>query len=707
MNADNDLKQSLGTLWELIRKVTDDLKSTSELNSDLVKRVSDLETGIDSNNLNQSELKSILDEKNGMIEHYEVNISGLNTQIADLRQSLSLEAEKNKNFQELNAMYIASRDELVKLKEADANIPSLLAELQTFKDTNELLQNTIDDLNKKQKEFDLVKEDYSFAQKEITRRNFVLSEHAVEIENYKVQIAELKNKLFENERSKAANALLESEHSEYQRQIEELKEYQRKLLLINEDEKKSLELQISELNSDKEIFKNRIEDLIIENQSSINAIAAEKDSINLIKISLDEKLEQLNVLLSEKQQANLALEAEKNAAVAASKNMAEQLENHKKITKEQQKAIESYSGNLFDLKRSDAENDKRIKNLNESIHHLKSEISKKDYEINKLRSSTQQTVALNDELAKLKSQIIELENNSNLYKEEILVKNQEITNLQDTARKAEEQGNEISKLKSEIHDLENYQLEVEIDNEELKKIMTEKDKLLSEATEATRQSLVLISQLNDELSSKNISLDDYNKQIDLYQGELTALKATVTKFSDKLEFMSEALIQSEKQFTLISSEKALISQEILSKDEIIAEKVKLIENLKINVESLETKQLRLNKAQTLFEENSDRNLIELNNYRNESEALKMQLSSQNERITALNNEKLINLKKDEEKQSRLEKINQNFIELKVINENLLRENQNFVAAIGRNELLKTNLKAKMLTAIEIVERSLL
>jgi chromosome segregation ATPase len=559
----DDLNLSFSYLWSSLKKISTAYQELSKQFLDLKSKNEAFESHYSHEIENSKQFVDrikILEQKNyelnEMVDSFKRRNEDYNQEILDLKKYRNDYELVNTSFEDLVAQY-------EKLKSELSQFENLENEYNNEKELNKKLSELNESYLSKLSTLENENIDFSFAQKEIIRKNHELNEKNDELIRYKNRIAELESIELENKALKADRNHLINKVADLETQLNESATSYSKFNELLEKEKANFDQQL-------------------------NSIIKERDEINEIKLIQDKTIEDYSG-----QNLNLRLEISSyekkiNAHEDLLKKSITDLEN----TAKERDSIASQYADYESLKASISSleldlNDKKQSYQDLFTKYLSLETSVYDYlaEIEKLQEFEKENQILKGNIDKINQELLDSKNEHI----ELLSKNKDLEN-------------KISDLK----------IETELISEELQKKETELNRIISERNENS----IFNIDLNDKIKELETICRSLKNELTQSQNNLAQARIDnedIVQISKKREFkineLENLVLELKNDLDLKTNEYNDISEKLLQSEiesrqnENMAESTftkttELEEDLKITKMNLDLVEAKLNDCQS-------------------------------------------------------------------------------------------------------------
>lgn len=291
------------------------------------------------------------------------------------------------------------------------------------------------------------------------------------------------------------------------------------------------------------------------------ALALDKEEIfKRLQYRESELTEKLSEVIAEQEtledQLDAALDAKKKTDEELSTRREQVLQAGQIITrlesekKELQRQVEALEGDLENVEKTHSRNDDRLENISQELRTLKSQLGVKDRKISELEASLHQAerekdtkaANLEQELRSLRSQISQRDRTTEDLEKKL--QRAESLRLEENKRKTEDYESQIRALKSElsgkdrkVQDLEGTLSKIDKDAEA--KLVSANDELAN-AKKLLRELQGQNEELRKQVTSMSTASSKHEEALRRKEGELSALLADVQKHErDKLALQKE------------------------------------------------------------------------------------------------------------------------------------------------------------------------
>lgn len=554
--SNDEIKNLLDKNSELVNNLVDSYIRIKQQNNELVRRNSTLEQSLGDKDSSFYELVNQKSELELKIHSYQKKYSDIENILKEKEEKISQFLNTENELLDIKSKYNDLENQYMIANEK-ANVVNLLnEEIDLLKQKNAEISNEKNKLIEKVKNQIELEKNLTLVSKELSHKNLLLNDRAVEIEKLKGHIAELDNSVYkykniesELENQIKQNQLIYIEFEEYKTthnseysNIADINTYLKKQIAEFEEKSKEFDDKINLKNDEMNLINSKI----IEYQNTINDLNNEISKINQIIDEKNNKIFELDNYKKNIQDDNynneLAIkEIEIRALIAkveelenTSKNKQEDLGLFNNLEIEYDSLKNEYNSlkiRFDELVNSNENNDEKLQNIqNEyknSSEKLNLEIVELNIEINNLRNE-------NDS----KSNLIN-ENNNKINELKQIIKNiSEETIKKDTI---------ISDLKL---DLEN---DAKYDIETIEKLNYEKDILKNEISMKNDHNNDLEEKIRD-LTEQNTRLDFDFKNSNIKIQDLENLLKTRYEQIDFLENQINHLIDEKSKNKKINEE---------------------------------------------------------------------------------------------------------------------------------------------------------
>lgn len=458
-----------------------------------------------------SEIQTQIDERDRKIESIIKEKDEVQQQLDKINIDLKEETERNKIFK-LNH---------------EQEISSLQFKLDENDKTLEQYKLEIEQLNKKQIDFDTIKEKLETCEKLLADANVKYSELLVELDTTR---KELQNKDSEIEQIRQEMNVVQQSNSnenseiiqELESKIETLKEKNReKINKINEFEKMIVmkDTELIELSKSKNELQNEIDQL---NEKLTKNSSVDNDYVNKLKLEMT-KLEKVNEvtkkLITKLKEENCSIQQEINLL---KQNNIEMTDEKSRLIVELEdvgKDMITFKNRLFDI----------FYNAYAGGEHC--DISSMDYVqfLSRVEEAHKKTILENENLSQKISQLESLIQNANVSSEEDrLIQSRHVKELESTNLSLIE---EIEKLRK-----------VEGHSKQLENVLDEKIILINSLNEKVDTSNVELLELRDniknfklEIKEKDAKIDSNKELITQQSTQIAAMEAELNSVTDKMD----------------------------------------------------------------------------------------------------------------------------------------------------------------------------
>lgn len=192
-----EIESSIQKFWDVVKLSGELIVSLQEDNASLAQKVAGIEDLFDGKKVEYAALTNRLTELQTQIDGYQSRIQKVSIQEAQQKDLLDSLEEKNRKIKEitkeknsLESEKLSLEHQVESLQEAVANHEQSLRRIELLEQEKQELTGHLDEM----KEFEQNRE---MIQKELARRNVEVNTRINEAQQYKNQIAEIEDKLFE------------------------------------------------------------------------------------------------------------------------------------------------------------------------------------------------------------------------------------------------------------------------------------------------------------------------------------------------------------------------------------------------------------------------------------------------------------------------------------------------------------------------------
>ncbi len=579
-SSDNKVKE----LKSIITQYKDQIEVQAESERDLLKTIEEKTKAVETEKIRvekaqiesshqQEQLKNELDRLLKTIQSKDSEIKTLNETTLNLNKKIEIMDAEKEQFRE-SITQLKSQNERIhhKLITANEDLDRLKTEIEKGEETIKSLrsqvaskENAFSELkNEKESAYSELKNEYDGLKATSADFESIIARKEKIVEDARAQYDELTTRYQELVEQ---NRIINLSKSDFEKKIAVRDE---KIETLN-DEVASHQRFNAEMQKDLERFKGQMEALqayleqakekaevskiaIAEKTAKVNELSVELETVNRVKVELEEKLADTEVRFEEKIQN---YEARFETINAENKEIASR----------------------YDVMRSEKEHlerekiilEKNLEAAQESLENFRTDVFEKQRKIDEL-------LIVEKEKNQLKA---DMKKNEADFRQQVMKRNFEINNLKSKLQEVESQSVSFTEEKR------NLELQIEELVHQIDEYSSKEDALNSEISESVST--------NDRLESKIMSLEDDKEslrdEVKTLEIELTTERDRIEKFRRELQAQREENLSrklQETEFTereqewsdtkdLFESKIGDLKQEIASKEEEIEKKQKLVE----------------------------------------------------------------------------------------------------------------------------------
>ncbi len=590
MDTDNkiseDTQKAISGLWEKIKKAAEITQESNSKYGEVASTLHELQSALNQKNSKLESLQIAFEESAIKERTLLAEKSEIQSRLDNISKQFS---EYEPVFKERTALLITNEKLTEKISELQRQVDEIPA-IKNSLEAAELELKQLHEVSKSDKKeigsLTKIANDFTFAQKEITRKNFEIHEKQNELQKAKNELAEVKSQLFilKNKENELAEA--KDENEKIKSELHSLEQAHKELLLKQEE---------SELNFN--IHKEQYE---AEQQKNEHVIKSHEQTI----ADLMGKLLVSQTAVQEYEKSTLSHNLKIN-----------------ELEKAVQKQHEDWllvSSKLIDSENNLSAADALILELKDQVALMEKHTS--DYDLQKAELARLQADAQQS-----RQERTELENKNKQFSDEIgelSIKLESLENLlQSRDEQIASQSKEIEELNGKniaMHDklgmlqAENLKL---LDDIEVYTLLESKFEILEdECLHTKKENESLVEQkrmLTNQLSDFSNKLDAASQEIDSLMkvnNELKATLATMEEYNSKLSDSRAQIENMSDDIKKISSENASLANEVEDKNKQLTELRGELEKITAENESLNRE--RLSGYDMIFEVSSSQRIEE-------------------------------------------------------------------------------------------------
>lgn len=640
-------------------------------------------------------LKHELSQKN-------LNTNHLQTQIDDLTTENDFLTNDIQHFERELSEMKKNNDFLISEIAALKNTSKLEPIIETHEDNLAKLETELADCNRINKTFESEINRIEKELGDVRKEKIVLQGSLNDLkEKYTSMLSELE--MFKNQ-TKAVEELESNTNAEYVKKLKDVSDEiddLKKRLNTSQAKNEQLSIDIHIIENDKVLLTKEVDDL----KNSLNEKSSEHKELEVLKVTLDQKLQDLEIKLDEVIRHKAEVESEKykleekvlsleNAALSKTNtvtssvnelNTTEDMRLHEKIDK-----LVRENADLL-------ETAKNVHELQTTIEKLKVKIVEQEFfnhEIESLKEENKNVLKrkleLESELSSTESKLLSLEEEFEKLISDINEKNTLINDLNSTIFRNNDCLNNLSQ---NVTDLEKN---ISNKNEEINQLKKTLEELQSTLHDTSQKS----SLSQDELNRLHSEKEEINKQLFSLNDEISAKNAEISNLSINLQESEKSCI--EYKNILENKEKAIkeLSQSIVE----LTDKLKTTDNTTHHNDEyarLDQEKNTIEAEVALLKNNFTAKEHEALNYKEKLEQYEkacLEYKTILDNFTIEKNEliNLVTLKHNESIQyhNEIQRLNHVLLELKGIVEEKDKLLQNHTSDCSNCEMIKMTLKEK-------------